>query len=115
MRIKQKSKQNRTNKAKQNKQSKTKQNKTEQNQQQNKQTQKENENYTKQKRKKRWHLKVNLRINLQPAPSANVESGLSHHGTQDSAADHHTVDEWSANWRPNMILRKVCTWKHAYV
>lgn len=61
------------------------------------------------------NLRRGIRINLQPAPSANVESGLSHHDTQDSAADHHTVDEWSANWRPNMILRKVCTWKHAYV
>lgn len=69
----------------------------------NQQTQKQT-NKTKPKRK---NLKVNLRINLQPAPSTNVESGLSHHGTQDSAANYHTVYEWSANRRPNMILRKV--------
>lgn len=59
------------------------------------------------KAKTEKNLKVNLRINLQPAPSTNVESGLSHHGTQDSAANYHTVYEWSANRRPNMILRKV--------
>lgn len=47
------------------------------------------------------NLRRGICINLQPAPSTNVESGLSHHGTQDSAANYHTVYEWSANRRPD--------------
>lgn len=48
--------------------------------------------------------KIHSRINFQSAPPANVESGLSHHDTQDSAAYHHTVYKWSANRRSEKML-----------
>lgn len=51
-------------------------------------------------KKKKLYPKVDSRINLQPAPPANVESSLSHHGTQDSAANYHAVYKWAANRRP---------------
>ena len=92
---------------KRNKETKQKQRRTLQDQNKTESITKPTNTKTNKIKPKRKNLKVNLRINLQPAPSTNVESGLSHHGTQDSAANYHTVYEWSANRRPNMILRKV--------
>ena len=49
---------------------------------------------------------IHSRINLQSAPPAYVESGLPHHGTQDSTANHHTVHKWPANRRPGKYWQK---------